>query len=359
MNTKTEQRTSNSKGQSPIYNDAKSLEHEIEQSLNQGQSLRAICVEAKVPEWIELLPIGDIIGRDGRSWRLNDAQGLISAFLKDNKALPIDYEHSTEIKGINGEKAPAVGWIEELSIENNVIVGRVVWTDEGKKTVANREYRYVSPVFEHTKDGGVVRLLSVGLTNMPNLHLKALNTKNKGVNMKGICKALGLAENVSEAEIVACIQGLQIKKAQNSQGKNQGDNQGQNHEQSLKSFVPRTEYDAMSQRALNAENSLQAQAAAENEKAINSEVESAIKSGKIAPASKDYFLSMCKKDNGLQEFKEFITTAPAIIGISGNAYGLDEKDIPKAGTGLSDVEKATCRALDISEADFIKEKGKE
>lgn len=310
-----------------------------------GQSLaRPLCVETKAPSWIELLPVGYIEGRDGRSWNLTNPQTVLTAFLTDNKALPVDYEHSTEIKGPRGEKAPAVGWIEELALVEGLIMGRVVWTEEGKEAVSKREYRYVSPVFTHTKNGEVVRLTSVGLTNQPNLHLKALNNEQKGESMTKISESLGLAEGASEELIVAQIKALQTQNAQHAKNA---------QEQTLNNVVPRTEYDASQTRALNAEKALKEYTDAEREKSINSAIDDAISTKKIIPASKDYFLSMCRTENGLDEFKKFVASSPAMLEPS----GLDGKEPEgSGGTVLSEVEKATCRQLGVSEADFLKSK---
>lgn len=305
------------------------------QNLGQGHA-RSLCVETTLPEWIELLPVGNIVGRDGRAWHLTDAQKVLDAFALNKQALPIDFEHATEIKAVKGEKAPAVGWIEELAIVDGLIKGRVVWTAEGAEAILNREYRYVSPVFVCTKGGEVIRLTSVGLTNQPNLHLKALNTQQKGDSMKAICKRLGLADDASEIEILKALELLQTERASNAEA------------QTLKNVVPRTEFDAVQTRALNAEKALKDQADAELEKAINSSVDDAITAKKITPASKGYFTTMCRKEGGLDEFKAFINASPVMLAPS----SLDGKDAPNTGTGLSDLEKATCRAMNLSEEAF-------
>src|SRR5216683_1020944 len=57
--------------------------------------------------------------------------------------------------------------------------GRVEWTKHGAAALATREYRYVSPVFEHDEKGAVVRLVRAALTNNPNLYLKAIAARNE------------------------------------------------------------------------------------------------------------------------------------------------------------------------------------
>jgi phage I-like protein len=74
-------------------------------------NVMALCselnAEKAAPEWIELLPAGpDIVGRDGRSWRLSAPKKVAEAFNKQGMSLVIDYEHSTEVKAPKGDEAP-------------------------------------------------------------------------------------------------------------------------------------------------------------------------------------------------------------------------------------------------------------
>ena len=55
------------------------------------------------------------------------------------------------------------------------LLARTNWTPRAKAQVENREYRFLSPVFDYAKDTlRIVRMVSVGLTNTPNLRLQAL-----------------------------------------------------------------------------------------------------------------------------------------------------------------------------------------
>jgi phage I-like protein len=74
---------------------------------------------AAAPDWVTLLPAGpDIAGRSGRRFQLprEAAEAVVAAFRTNGADLPVDLEHSTEIKGPKGEAAPAVGWIKELRV---------------------------------------------------------------------------------------------------------------------------------------------------------------------------------------------------------------------------------------------------
>lgn len=313
-------------------------------------AVRAICSDSSgaAPKWIELLPVGPHLkGRDGREWMLIDPQIVIAAFAERGLSLPVDYEHSTEYKGPFGDPAPAVGWIEELEVRDGAVWGRVEWTEEGRKAVEKREYRYLSPVFDYTPEGRhILRLTSVGLTNMPNLPLTALNNQQKEskMSLKAICQALGLKEDASEQDVLTAIAGknADLESAKNRQT-----------QPDLTKFVPRAEFDRVTERATNAEQKLADRESADLDAQISTKIDAAVKDGKIAPASKDYFTAMCRTEGGLAQFDSFVANAPKVVADS----GMNNNDDPKGGKGtLTDEERAACRLMGTSEEDFLKTK---
>ena len=154
----------------------------------------------QVPAWVELIPTGEVIGRDGRHWTNNNPQGIIQAFQNGRVDLPVDIEHSTELKAKQGDPAPAMGWVNELRVMNGAIWGRVAWNRSGQQLITTRQYRYLSPVLVCSKtNGAIVALSSVGLTNRPNLHLRALNNQRNGSGPVGTVRAL----NAMEREVCA------------------------------------------------------------------------------------------------------------------------------------------------------------
>ena len=138
----------------------------------------ALCFElpedGTIPEWVPLIPVGDVIGRDGRKWQ-NNAEQVIAHTVATNREQPLDYEHSTELKAPKGEEAPAAGWFKEYRINNGHIEARLELNPRGLASVQNREYRYLSPVFQYDATGNIYDIRSAGLTNTPNLLLPALN----------------------------------------------------------------------------------------------------------------------------------------------------------------------------------------
>ena len=80
----------------------------------------------------------------------------------------IDYEHQT-LKDI---QAPAAGWVKKLEARGKQGLWALVdWTKKAKNYLANREYRYFSPVFSvRKKDHKIVEIKNIALTNAPRLN---------------------------------------------------------------------------------------------------------------------------------------------------------------------------------------------
>ena len=94
---------------------------------------------------------------------------------------------------------------------------------------------------------------------------------------------------------------------------------------SMDKFIPRADYDVAIARAQAAEKLVEDNKQDALKKAVGVEIESALKAGKITPATKDYYVSQCSSQEGLEEFKKFCSAAPVIAGDS----NLDKKDPPR------------------------------
>jgi len=132
-----------------------------------------------VPEWIQLLPPGPQIETvDKRGpYRLVDAAQLVRVSLAAaGGRMPIDENHATDLAAPKGGAAPARGWLVALEARSNGVWGRVEWTAEGRRLVADRAYRFISPVVTHSADNTLLAILRASLVNAPNLRgLAALN----------------------------------------------------------------------------------------------------------------------------------------------------------------------------------------
>jgi phage I-like protein len=308
----------------------------------------ALAAESGAPAWVQLLPKGrEITGRDGRKWMISDPQAVVAASLA-RRPLHIDYEHASEHRAPLGLEAPAAGWISTLEVREDGIWAQVEWTPRAEKMIADREYRFISPTFIYDgKTDEIVEFISAGLTNQPNLDLTALNrSENRTehqteilMNLKALCKALGLHEDASPEAVLTSVNAL-VQRADNPP---------------LEKFAPRSDYDAAVKKAADAETALNQIKDSMRETEITELVEGAIKDGKITPAAKDFYLTSCRFEGGLEAFKGFLKSAP-VHSVKADS-GLDDKIDPGSANGaLSEQEKAVCRNLGLSEEDFLKAK---
>ncbi|QPL39381.1 hypothetical protein IT881_15180 [Erythrobacter sp. A30-3] len=166
-----------------------------------------------VPDWLHLLPTeGAVRTNDGRGpYKVTDIAGIIEASLQAGAKLVLDENHSTDLAAPKGKEAPARGWIVELQRRTDGVWGRVEWTKRGREMIADREYRGVSPVIAHRKDGTIVAIRRASLVNEPNfveltaLHQQDHQEKPSMTFMEQLAKALGLGESASEEDILAAL----------------------------------------------------------------------------------------------------------------------------------------------------------
>lgn len=256
---------------------------------------------AEPPEWVELIPAanaqGIVRGRDGRWWRMPDVAAVAKAF---DIPLPVDVNHASELQAPSGQESPAQGWVEALEARDGALWGRVAWTPRGRQAIGERAYRFLSPVFRFDPKTHVIqRLTSVGLVNEPNFPLalnRATQPENPAVD-EAIRKALGLPELATPDQAVTAINALRTAGSQAP---------------ALDKYVPRADYDVALNRASAAETQLREQAAAQQQAAIDAEVDAALKAGKITPATMDYHKAQCATEGGLARFREFVKVAATV-----------------------------------------------
>ena len=321
------------------------MNHQRQTALN---STEMFLQQGTLPEWVELIPAGRVRGRDGRAWNNSAPQTILEHFTAQRMDLPIDLEHSTELKAPKGEAAPAAGWIKELQNREGTIWGRVEWNQLGEELVATKQYRYLSPVILFHKDNGlIVGLTSVGLTNRPNLNLQALNHQNgiqdpkENPMLKALLAALALPEDATQDQALAKISTLKTDLATAT-------NRAENP--SLEKFVPRSDYNAALARATNAEQSLTALKQEQLETEIETVINTALKEGKITPATVEYHKAQCRQEGGLSRFADFCKAAPVI----GDPSGLDGKKVPAKNKAVNSDERTICQRLGVSEEEYHK-----
>jgi len=175
------------------------------------QSLPLPASPGGAPDWIHLLPAGEIATVDGRGpYRAaGDLAALAAASLAAaGGRLPLDENHATDLAAPTGQPSPARGWIVELQTRIDGLWGRVEWTEAGRALLAEKAYRYVSPVIRHLKDGTITALLRAALTNTPNIRgMAALNSETT-MDLAKLRTALGLKADADETAIAAAVEAL-------------------------------------------------------------------------------------------------------------------------------------------------------
>lgn len=314
------------------------------------------------PIWIQLLPSGEVKGRDGRGpYHVGD-QAAMAAIVEATRRyygttdIMVDYDHQSVFGAVPmvGGRAPAAGWIRELAVRDDGIYGRVEWTASAASAIRAGEYRYVSPYYRHTQGLQVTVLLSAGLTNTPNFNLAAVaartNHTDIGDDMEPIAQALGLSADASEAAILAAIG--QLRSAHSAIAVAAGLQAGAGADAVLTAvqsaragadparYVPVEQVTAIQQQltALQGERS--------EEKALKA-VDEAVASGKVPPALRDWATSYAKAD--LAGFAAYASSAPAIVQPGGRPA---IPGVPPQGGDLSDTDASVARAMGLTDEAF-------
>lgn len=239
-------------------------------------------------QWVQLAPLGQFKGRDGRGpYAIADrkaADAVIHATLRHHGEadIVIDYDHQSEfaaVQGVGGT-APAAGWITELQARDDGLWGRVEWTEAASAKLRTREYRYLSPVFTFDRTtGAVAMVLRAGLTNKPNLHLKAVasadmsNTNtNHLVELRSI---LGLTDAAGMDAVVEAVRATATK--------------------AVNAYDPAKHVPIEALEKVTAElNSVNS--AGLSPEAAEIAVNAAVSGGKLPPALRDWGVSLCQSD---------------------------------------------------------------
>lgn len=294
--------------------------------------------QVAAPEWVQVLPIGPHIeARDGRKFILTNPAALLANLRAKTAELAMDVEHATEIKAPKGEEAPAQGWAKEYDLRADGIWAKIDWTPGGAKKVADKEYRYVSPAIRHTPSGEIVSLSSFALTTQPALVMPALasdqrrkpnlqlDPKPMSTLLSRLVAALGLTAAATEDDVVTAAT-TQVSLARDARDP--------------KKLVPAADLETALARAVTAEGKLAEVETAGVKAKAEATVDEAIAAGKIAPASREHWISLCaeKPDSTGQ----IIAAMPAVLTPptkkDAKIDGADKDEL-----GLTDAQTSLCR----------------
>ncbi|MEO6361434.1 MAG: phage protease [Sphingomicrobium sp.] len=353
-------------------------------------------VGGRAPNRIMLMPIGEAVPRDGRKpWFVADrahAEEIVVATQKrlGSTAMMIDYDHQSRLAPKVAGRAMAAGWVEPAAfhVEDSGIYVDVEWTAAARSELRDRQYRYISPDFGHTKDGRVTRLFAAALTNTPALELAAVASAHSNFeesDMKFVTEKLGLPEDADETAITAAIDNLLAGASLVAIASALSLAEDANAEEiataaaaaaarpepvDLKPIAAALDQaeDANVEQLATAAAELKAgvidptkyvpiethqlaiaRAAKIDEDRATAAVDAAIREGKVAPASRNWALGLFKKDEG--SFVEFVATAAVIL-----KPGEEDVEHRSGADQLTEEETAVCSMMGVKPEDYLKTK---
>lgn len=327
---------------------------------------------AELPEWLRLLPLGEVNLVDGRPSFEVDPESLadlVKAFGARGTDLVIDYEHQS----LTGGQAPAAGWIKDLEVREDGLWAQVEWTSQAEGYLKQREYRYFSPVLRlDPASRRPQELMNVALTNIPAIQgLSPLVAKWGGEALTALTLQ---AKSGSEAlEVTAATEASNVE----------ADEEESPWSEELRARLdlgPEAPESALWQRSVELFRDLaqdlglpaeatcsQVKGGLEALKAGNAQVaaleeelaalkdrlreetslravEEAILAGKISPAQKEWALSYCRQDP--DNFRTYVDQAPRVVPV-GERLNLGEER-HREDQGLTPEELAICRAINLT-----------
>jgi len=277
------------------------------------------------------------------------AESVLSSFLDDGMdRLPFDAAHGMLIKGGAVDQHKALGWfvpVVKEDIENGgglaLFASDIQWTDAGIDALKAREFRFFSPAITFNSDTcRVTKLINVALTNIPATKnqrplvldaSEAEQTNNDEESMKVLLDTLGASDETGAVAKVSDLQTFQS---------------------AILSALDCSESDAAEKIASLSTIAIEATAQLETLKteraaeAKTAKLDALTKDGKLPPAQREFAEALSS-----EQLDSFVATLSSVV---------PSQIQEPAGSGtvetLSADEKAACRALNISEDQFLEEK---
>ena len=120
---------------------------------------------------VQLSPYGNYPGLRGEERVIQrcDRAAFEAVVANFRPEVLVDFEHHAE----TGGDTEAAAWVQRVRVDPvKGLLATFRFTDAGADAVSNRRLRFLSPVWELDGEGRPCRLVSVGLTNKPNLPVR-------------------------------------------------------------------------------------------------------------------------------------------------------------------------------------------
>lgn len=315
------------------------------------------------PTEIVVIPAGMVESTKGNFIvNENSFKAINEYYLKRELDIVIDYEHQT----LNGGEAPAGGWIKSLRWEDGIgVMANVEWTEKAKSYLANREYRYLSPVILVRKsDNLAIRLHSVALTNTPAItgmtaivnsdNLDDLERMGLEMNLlQALIELLGLPADTTEENLIQAIKELK--------GEMDGVLTANSDIKTLLGLTSTATVEDVKGTIIALKNPTDVVSMSEfialkqqvDSKGAEDAVELALSEGKLLPAQKQWAVEYALSNR--KGFENFIEKAPKVVPMGG------DNPPPKktVKTTLDETEMKVCKDLGITPEEYLKSKNEE
>ena len=319
---------------------------------------------------VRILPAGEFDAPRGAlagsgPWRMDAASA--SALIARNRSreadIAVDYEHQTLLSPQNGLPAPAAGWIDPRSLEyvaDGAVPGlyaAVKWVGEAAQMIAADQYRYLSPVFSVGPGGTPLDVLHVALTNFPAIdaplgaalaarsHPASPQPQKRTPHVdKDLIAALGLPEDADKAAALSAVAALKARA-----------DSAAAEIVALKAAAPDPSKYAPVEAMAVLQTELAALKGAVVARDVGEIVEAALTGGRLVESQRAWAEQLGRSD--LAALKAYIAATPALAALAGTqSAGRTIGQGAGGGDGLSVEEREICRQLDITPADYLKQR---
>ncbi len=316
---------------------------------------------AVLPTFIRILPLGQVELSDSREpfeVDLAALNAMVAAFRSRGVDLVIDYEHQS----LQGERAPAAGWIKDLEARPDGLWAKVEWTRQAREYLLSKEYRYFSPVLRlDPASRRPLALMHLGLTNVPAIkRLPPLVAKlgggggagsanpaaiipvqEMGGIMNRIKELLGLGPEVMDDAVAPRMLKVlgDLAAALNLPAETPWP-------QIMSALAALQAGEASLQEKIGELAALKARLAGEaEEKAVGA----ALQAGKITPAQRGWALEYFRQDP--QGFATFVVRAPKTVPLGDLLSLQGDEGLP--GSALAPEELDICRNLNLAPEKYL------
>lgn len=301
------------------------------------------------PEWVPLLPAGDVVlARDGRSFR-NDHAAVIAAFAANKMSIPLDWDHALDSWNMQPGDGRAAAWLDAFEQREGGLWGHVeVWTSRGRESIESLEYRYLSPAVHYDDNRKIVMIPRASLVNNPALMMPALCRQEHMMNpelLKRLLAGLGIdPQNASDDDVKAAIDLYSRGKVGTSPG--------------LDTHIPRDQYDRLTAELASTKNTLLALEADATKARVETMLKDALNAGRMIPSEREFFAEMAAKPDGLDAVQKFLASRAVIAGPTPRLATAASSGIAEH-FGLTSEERAVCDRGGVAYQAFAEQKQKQ